>query len=424
MNGSPKKPSFIRHFRKSVGIIPLAAILLASTFTAGRADAGVLSLFTTVSGKSQTENAPTIQKMRILEVVFSPAFTGQGGEDVITDESALISNDTPIIDPGLPVGGSFAVESDENADVPVDHEGEATIRTYTVKSGDTISGIAEKNGVSINTIVWANNLDRKQTLKIGEVLTILPVSGIQYTVRRGDTIDSIAKKYGAETNDIKEFNDITNASLVAGVKIIVPGAELSASTPAPVVADTVKTVVASAATKVAAKVASSTFAVDENVKPETSVSENSTSEKSATAEDADDLVYGTLVRPKINNGDSSDFIRPLTDGVGVKSQGKHDTWAVDLAAKIGTPIHAAQKGTVILVKSTGYNGGYGKYVAIEHEGGVQTLYAHMSETKVSVGQVVAQGEVIGLVGSTGRSTGPHVHYEVRGAPNNCFAVCE
>ncbi len=85
---------------------------------------------------------------------------------------------------------------------------------------------------------------------------------------------------------------------------------------------------------------------------------------------------------------------------------------------------AAQTGTVILVKSGGYNGGYGSYVVIEHSDGVQTLYAHMSKTIAKVGDVVTQGETIGLVGSTGRSTGPHVHYEVRGATNNCFKTCE
>lgn len=396
MNGPSKTPSFIRHFRKSIGVIPLALILLASTFGAGHANAGVFSIFSTASGKTETESSTTIQKMKILEVVFSPTLNGQGGEDIITDESALIANDTPLsnITDGQNSSAGGNSDNSNSGDQSVDHDGDSSIRTYKVKSGDTLSTIAEKNGVSINTIVWANNLDRKATLKVGETLTILPVSGIQYTVRRGDTIDSIAKKYGAETTDIQDFNDITNASLIAGVKIIVPGAELS---------PTVETKVATTKTVTVPKVAV-VAPVAQNV--------------------SDSPIQGTLIRPKTNTGDSSDFIRPITEGVGRKSQGVHDKWAVDIAAPIGTPIHAAASGTVILVKPVGYNGGYGKYVAIEHDGGIQTLYAHMTLTKVEVGQVVSQGDVIGLVGSTGRSTGPHVHYEVRGAPNNCFVGCE
>ncbi len=381
-------------------------ILLASTFGAGRADAGVFSLFSTASGKTQGEAMPTIQKMKILEVAFSPALNGTGGEDVITDESALISSENPLL------GDSSAENNPENqadADTPVDHQGESAITTYKVKPGDTISAIAATHGVSINTIVWANGIDRKETLKVGEILTILPVSGIEYTVKRGDTIDSIAKKYGAETVDIKEFNDITNANLVAGAKIIIPGAELSA----PVTTDTKITVTP--------KIATNTLTTS----PASDVADATSESAASDSDDSDNdgLIFGTLIRPKSNKGDSSSFIRPLEEGVGRKSQGLHDTWAVDIAAPIGTPIHAAEAGTVILVKSGSYNGGYGSYVVIEHAGGIQTLYAHMSKTIAKVGDVVAQGETIGLVGSTGRSTGPHVHYEVRGAPNNCVLSC-
>ncbi|MEN9582497.1 MAG: hypothetical protein RL641_451 [Candidatus Parcubacteria bacterium] len=397
MPGSSKNPSFIRYFKRSAGSIPLLVILLASTFGAGHADAGVFSLFSVASGQTNRENTPTIQKMKILEVAFSPTLSGHGGQDVITDESALISNDTPIT-------ADFGQE--DKPDEAVDHQGEATIRTYKVKSGDTISTIADAYGVSINTIVWANNLDRKSTLKVGESLTILPVSGIYYTVRRGDTLLSIASKYGAEVADIRDYNDKNDDSLTAGEKIIVPGAEL-----APV------KVAVPEKPKVQEKPEAQLFS---EIHSEKSVAENG----NADAKEITAPANGSLIRPKTNTGDSSSFIRPIAEGVGRKSQDKHDTWAVDIAAVIGTPILAAQKGTVILVKPAGYNGGYGKYIAIEHEDGIQTLYAHMSQTIVKVGDVVEQGQTIGLVGSTGRSTGPHVHYEVRGALNNCFKSCE
>ncbi|HEU5114585.1 MAG TPA: M23 family metallopeptidase, partial [Candidatus Paceibacterota bacterium] len=86
-------------------------------------------------------------------------------------------------------------------------------------------------------------------------------------------------------------------------------------------------------------------------------------------------------------------------------------------APIGTPIHAAASGVVIIARSGGYNGGYGSYVVISHPNGTQTLYAHMSKVIAHQGDAVEQGDLIGLVGSTGKSTGPHVHFEVRGAVN-------
>ncbi|MCK5059525.1 MAG: M23 family metallopeptidase, partial [Candidatus Pacebacteria bacterium] len=108
------------------------------------------------------------------------------------------------------------------------------------------------------------------------------------------------------------------------------------------------------------------------------------------------------------------YIKPVN---GRKSQGLHGYNAVDIAAPYGTPIVAAASGVVIISRATGWNGGYGGYVVISHNNGTQTLYAHMSSDIVSVGDVVQQGQVIGYVGSTGRSTGPHLHIEVRGARN-------
>ncbi len=395
MPGSSKNPSFIRLFRNSASIFPLAVILVASTSSVGIAKASVFSLFKTASGKTVVENQTPIQKMRILEASFSPTLNGQGGIDNITDESALIANDNPLSDDPESFSSNSSVSEDT---------GNVTIQTYKVKSGDTISSIAGKFGVSINTVIWANNLDRKGALVVGDVLAILPVSGIQYTVRKGDTISDIATKYGSEISDIRDYNDISDKTLIAGKKIIIPGAELSQP----------QTVTAQAkTTTIPVKITPEKINIPEKL----DIQETDTPT-------APSPIFGTLVRPKTSVGDSSDFIRPIEIGIGRLSQGMHDKWAIDIAAPIGTPILASSSGTVILVKPTGYNGGYGKYVAIEHEGGIQTLYAHMTSTKVEIGEVVTQGQIIGLVGSTGRSTGPHVHYEVRGAPNNCLKSCE
>ncbi|MFA6414834.1 MAG: M23 family metallopeptidase, partial [Candidatus Paceibacterota bacterium] len=105
------------------------------------------------------------------------------------------------------------------------------------------------------------------------------------------------------------------------------------------------------------------------------------------------------------------------------TQGIHGWNGIDFGAARGTPIHAAADGIVIIARSNGgWNGGYGNYVVVTHENGSQTLYSHMRSAAVSSGQSVSSGQVIGYVGSTGKSTGSHLHFEVRGAANpfrNC-----
>ena len=112
------------------------------------------------------------------------------------------------------------------------------------------------------------------------------------------------------------------------------------------------------------------------------------------------------------------YERPVTTCI--KTQGIHGHNAVDLAAsnhQIGEPIRAAADGQVIVSRDSGWNGGYGEYIVIKHANGTQTLYGHLNATDVNVGDSVTQGEVIGAMGSTGDSTGPHLHFEIRGARN-------
>ncbi len=120
----------------------------------------------------------------------------------------------------------------------------------------------------------------------------------------------------------------------------------------------------------------------------------------------------------IAHGDTSktlSLIRPIN---GTVSQGLHGYNAVDFHADIGTPVYAAAEGRVILIKGgNAWNGGYGNYLAIEHAGGVQTVYAHLSKIEDSIGAKVSPGQVIALSGNTGKTTGPHLHFEVRGAKN-------
>ncbi len=278
--------------------------------------------------------------MALLEgyLNINPTSTG-GAEIAIVDDVALES-----------YGGTGEVFVD------LGRSGTGQISIYIVRKGDTISEIAEMFGVSRNTIIWANDL-RGSTIKEGQELVILPISGVRHVVKSGDTLKTITTKYKADLDDVLSYNGLTSGSkLTPGDIIIIPDGVISTA---------------------------STLAA-----PSGSGS------------------YPTY---------SGYYMRPISGGR--KSQGIHGYNGVDLAASLGTPVVASAAGTVIIAKTFGYNGGYGLYVAIRHDNGTQTLYGHLSQVNVSVGQVVSQGEIIGAVGSTGRSTGSHLHFEVRGAKN-------
>ena len=263
-----------------------------------------------------------------------------------------------------PVNGSVL-----NADVALSESAvgpdvaSAQISSYTVRDGDTLSEIAQMFGVSVNTLVWANDISRTSSLRAGQVLIILPVTGISYTVKSGDTVKGVAQKYKADIDEILQYNDLSiNSKLTVGQTIIIPDAE--AQTAAPIT------------TKA--------------------------------------LAQGGSVKS------SSYYVRPCDLKQCLKTQGIHGHNGVDLAdrfGKIGGTIFASAPGTVILSKMGGWNGGYGNYIIISHPNGTQSVYAHLSQTRVTTGQQVDRGQVIGSMGSSGNSTGPHIHFEIRGATN-------
>lgn len=235
------------------------------------------------------------------------------------------------------------------------------ISIYVVREGDSLSQIADMFGVTTNTIVWANDIDHGALIKPGQRLVILPVSGIRYTVESGDTLKSIAREYGGDVEEIKSYNNISDdSSLSIGQEVIIPNGEVKSSSPY-------------TKTKYAAGEGSSS--VDNNYYSLP--------------------VHGAVI-----------------------SQRLHGYNAIDFATSRGEPILAAASGEVIISRdSGGWNGGYGNYVVIRHNNGTQTLYAHNLRNTVYVGQEVVKGQVIGYLGSTGRSTGPHVHFETRGIRN-------
>lgn len=236
------------------------------------------------------------------------------------------------------------------------------ISVYTVRVGDTLSHIAEMYGVTANTILWANDLTKASSIKEGQTLIILPIAGVRHVVKRGDTVNSLAKKYEGDAEEILSYNDIdAEKGLVVGATIVIPGGAMHT---------------APAITK--------------------SASPTRTSGSSSVAG------AGWLSHP--------------VPGA-VRTQGVHGYNGVDFAAAAGTAIRAAAAGEVIVSKSSGWNGGYGQYIVVRHSNGAQTLYAHLSSNSVAVGAYVSQGEVIGGMGNTGKSTGTHLHFEVRGASN-------
>jgi murein DD-endopeptidase MepM/ murein hydrolase activator NlpD len=220
--------------------------------------------------------------------------------------------------------------------------------------------------ISANTILWANDLASAKDVHPGDTLLILPVSGIQHKVKSGETLASLAKTYDGDVNDIASFNGLdASAGLEVGSTVIIPGGEIKAAP---------------------AKSSSSSSGGRTAPGPSRSL-------------------------PAI----SGYFGNPLPGGI--ITQGIHGNNGVDIGAPAGTPVYAAASGTVISAKVGGYNGGYGNVVIISHANGTQTLYAHFSSVAVSAGAHVNEGDMIGRVGTTGRSTGNHLHFEVRGAKN-------
>lgn len=282
------------------------------------------------------------------------------------------------IDPNPSVGGGDISMVDGSALVPQDgpsgtsadieaRPSSSAVSVYVVRAGDNLSTIAQMHGVSVNTIKWANDLS-SGTIHEGQELVILPVSGVRHKVAKGDTVASLAKKYHAEEDEIRAHNDIAG-ELAAGEEILIPNGTITAP-PAPAKAVAKKTGSGAGASVAAGGPAAASG------------------------------YYGWPVAG------------------GVITQGIHGYNGIDIGAPNGTPIYAAAAGTVVVaLNNGGYNGGYGNYVVVQHANGTQTLYAHMSRVLTSSGAVVAKGAQIGAVGSTGKSTGNHLHFEVRGAAN-------
>lgn len=309
--------------------------------------------------------------------------TGQEAEVEVKAASNLQTLSLPRpamnIDPSASRGGGDIVIVDKTALMPeegpsgtiadIQKPKSGTVSRYVVRPGDTLSGIAKMFNVTANTIMWGNNISRATELQVGQILVILPIPGIEHTVQKGDTIASIAKKYGGDADEIVAYNELQGVELTIGQQITIPNGE-KPQAPAPV------------------KSSSGSTARAHDVGP---------------AGTAQQIGY---------------YMRPVNGGV--RTQGIHGYNGVDLASAADTPIMASAAGDVVIAREGGWNGGYGNYVVIQHGNGSQTLYAHLSRLIVGDGQRVVQGQVIGYMGRTGKSTGVHLHFEIRNGIRNPF----
>ncbi len=268
---------------------------------------------------------------------------------------------SPVVIEDSAISASLSVSPAKSDDKSKNSASSDQISVYVVREGDTLSQIAKMFEVSPNTILWANDIPRKSALKVGQKLVILPVSGIQYTIKKGDTINKIAKNFSADSDEIRDFNDIKDSTLSLGDVIIIP---------------------------------------------------NGTEEQTTVITPVKKFISGII--SETNFQTDGYFIRPAKGG---KTQGIHGHNGVDFSARSGISVIAAAKGEVLISRSSGYNGGYGSYVVINHPNGTQTLYAHLSANFVSAGDTVSQGQLIGNIGNTGKSTGSHLHFEIHGAKN-------
>jgi murein DD-endopeptidase MepM/ murein hydrolase activator NlpD len=234
----------------------------------------------------------------------------------------------------------------------------STIRDYHVAKGDTLGSIAQKFNVSTDTIKWANDM-KSDVIKPGQTLKVPPITGIVHKVVVGDNIYSIAKKYHVDAQNIvnypfNDFEDLSTFSLAPGQILYVPD---------------------------------------------------------GTIEAAPAAIQGFPPSAQVVAGvkGSSNFIWPTN---GVITQ--YPIWyhmALDIANNAAPPVLASDTGTVVEAYCMTYD--YGCHIVIDHGNGYKTLYGHLSAFAVSAGQVVTQGQRIGTMGSTGRSTGTHLHFEIR-----------
>ncbi|MDR1429295.1 MAG: M23 family metallopeptidase, partial [Spirochaetaceae bacterium] len=239
--------------------------------------------------------------------------------------------------------------AEQSEEIPLDMTETFAWSEYTVKRGDSVSVIASRHSLSMDAIIASNNISNARQLREGQALRLPNMDGIPYTVKSGDTLGKIARNQGIPVEAILDANDLESELINAGTMLFLPGARMPS----------------------------------EDLK----------------------LALGELFIYPIRGRLSSPYGWRQDPISGVRRF--HS--AIDLAASTGTTIKAAMDGRI---QSVGFNSTYGKYIIMTHGNNYQTMYAHLSLVSVEQGDAVIQGNKIGEVGSTGYSTGPHLHFAI------------
>ena len=222
------------------------------------------------------------------------------------------------------------------------------VSDYRLRAGDTLSGLAQRFGLAMGTIASFNSISDVRRMRAGATYRIPDRDGLLYTVARGDSLSAIAERHDVSPDFILDANDLASVDLTPGIVLFIPGAHMS----------------------------------DFNLK----------------------LVLGELLIYPLRG--------KLTSGFGYRNDPftglRAFHYGIDIAARSGSTVRAAMPGVVSYIDQ--HAGNYGHLAIIRHANGFRTLYAHLSTSVVSPGTYVAQGQKIGAVGNTGRSTGPHLHF--------------
>lgn len=309
-----------------------------------------------IRAQAQAESQPTIENPTLVPVEVNgeaslPELTRAGGMNALV----RLANPRTII-PTRP---------------------RSSVINYTIKKGDSIFGIASEYKIKPETILWANydvlNDDPHQ-ISIGQEIKIPPVDGILYQWQEGDKLEDVAARFHADPKDVLSFPgnklDMTDPKIEAGQYIMIPGGwrELKP------------------------------WIVPVAYAPKSGVTKGISGPGGCEVPAGGAVGSGYFIWPAVQHFLSG-----------------NDYWsghlAIDIAAGEGAPVYAADSGVVVYAGAIG--GGYGNMIMIDHQNGYHTLYAHLSSINVRCGQSVAQGNLIGLAGSTGNSTGAHLHFEVR-----------
>ncbi len=295
-----------------------------------------------------------ITMLFVLNIFFSHSFGPMGllfTTDILTIPQGLYISSPPPAE--TPITGGSAAANGAISKAPEINQNQfeaLSLSAYTLKPGDTLSQIAIDHGLNMDTLISFNKIRDVRRLQIGQEFKIPNRDGLLHTVSTGDSLSGLAEEYGSSFNAILDANSLFSEEITPEQALFIPGARM-----------------------------------------------DSTALK---------LVLGELFIFPTNGRFTSGFGYRADPFTGQRRF--HN--GIDLANNPGTSVRASMAGTVVHIESQ--IGNYGKFIIIQHAGGFQTLYAHLNTIGVNRGEYIYQGETIGRMGNTGRSTGPHLHFSI------------